>query len=146
MNSRIPRRKPLLTVACLATTLVASIAHAGEIEADLQQAMQSGEDVSFIVQFADQLDPSTFPGIGKGKGVELASMLWALREQADSSQAAAVELLKGKGAKRLIQLWSINALAVTASPEAIQALAVLPEVDRIKLDDAVGKGGTSSNH
>lgn len=139
MNRRFPRRRlPLLTAAltgaCFAATLTTSTAHAAAIGADLQQAMLSGEDVTFIVQFVDQLDTDSFPGKGKGKGVELASMLWALRNHADSSQAAAVELLKGKGAKRLIQLWSINALAVTASPEAIRALAALPEVDGIKLD------------
>ena len=134
MNRRFPSRLSLITAACLAAALVTSTAQAGVIEANLQQAMKSGEDVTFIVQFADQLDPATFPGKGKGKGVELASMLWALRSQANSSQAAAVELLKGQGAKRLIQLWSINALAVTASPEAIEALAALSEVDSIKLD------------
>ena len=72
MNRRFPRRLPLLTAACLAATLatstVASMAHAGVIEADLQQAMQNGGDIEFIVQFSDQLDLSTFPGKGKGKG------------------------------------------------------------------------------
>lgn len=138
MNKRLPLRLSSLptaiTAACLAATLSTSTAQAGAIGPDLQQAMLAGDDVTFIVQFKDQLDTDTFPGKGKGKGVELASMLWALRNQADSSQAAAVELLKGKGAKRLVQLWSINALAGTASPEAIEALAALPEVDGIKLD------------
>ncbi len=137
MNKRFPGRLSLLTAACFVATLATSTAQAGVIEADLHQAMQAGGDVTFIVQFSNQIDPASFPGKGKGKGVELASMLWALRNQADSSQATAVELLKGKGAKRLIQLWSINALAATASPEAIQALAALPEVDGIKLDDTL---------
>ena len=134
MNKQFPRKDSLLAAACFAATLAVSTAQAGEIEADLQQAMLAGGDVNFIVKFTDQLDTDAFPGKGKGKGVELASMLRALRSQADSSQAAAIELLKGKGAKDLIQLWSINALAATASPEAIQALADLSEVDSIKLD------------
>lgn len=138
MKKRFQRRLPLLTAtlttACLVATLATSTVQAGEIEADLQQAMLSGEDVSFIIQFANQLDTDAFPGKGKGKGVELASMLWALRNQADSSQAAAVKLLKGRGAKDLIQLWSINALAATASPDAIQELAALSGVGKIKLD------------
>lgn len=138
MNKRLPLRLSSLptaiTAVCLAATLSTSTAQAGAIGPDLQQAMLAGDDVTFIVQFKDQLDTDTFPGKGKGKGVELASMLWALRNQADSSQAEAVELLKGKGAKRLVQIWSINALAGTASPEAIEALAALPEVDGIKLD------------
>ena len=119
---------------CLAATLVAATVQAGEIEADLQQAMQSGGDVDFIVQFTDQLDLSAFPGKGKGKGMQLAALLWALREQADASQGVAVELLQASGASKIIQLWSINALAATASPAAVQQLADLPEVGSIKLD------------
>lgn len=137
MKKLIPLTRSILTTACLATTLLTSMAQAGVIEADLQQAMQAGGDVRFIVQFDDQLDLSAFPGKGKGKGVQLASMLWALRNQADSSQADAVEILQGKGARRLIQLWSINALAATASPEAVQALAALSGVNSIKLDDTL---------
>jgi len=134
MNKRFPLKLSLLSAACLAATLVTSNAQAGVIEADLQQAMQSGGDVRFIVQFADQVDLRSFPGKGKGKGVKLASMLWALRSQADASQADTVELLKGKGAKRLIKLWSINGLAATASPDAVQAIAGLSGVKNIKLD------------
>jgi len=137
MKKLIPLTRSILTTACLATTLLTSMAQAGVIEADLQQAMQAGGDVRFIVQFDDQLDLSAFPGKGKGKGVQLASMLWALRNQADLSQADAVEILQGKGARRLIQLWSINALAATASPEAVQALAALSGVNSIKLDDTL---------
>ena len=134
MKLRLHGRLPLLTTACLAAALAASVVQAGIIEDDLQQAMQSGGDVRFIVQFAEHLDLTTFPGKGKGKGGQLASMLWALRNQADSSQADALELLKGSGARRFIQLWSINALAATASPGTVQALAALPEVESIKLD------------
>ena len=134
MKTRFHRKLSLLSAACLAAMLTTANSHAGEIDADLQQAMQAAGDVQFIVEFADQLDLSSFPGKGQGRGVEKASLLWALREQADSSQAFALEMLKGRGAKRLIQLWSINALAATASPDAIEDLAALPEVSRIKLD------------
>lgn len=139
--SRRLSKLSLLSAACFAATLAASIvistAHAGVIKEDLQQSMKKGGDVRFIVRFSDQLDPASFPGKGKGKGVQLATMLWALRNQADVSQAEAVKMLQGKGAKRLIQLWSINALAVTANPEAIRALANLSEVDSIQLDDTL---------
>ncbi|MCW8830995.1 MAG: S8 family serine peptidase [Gammaproteobacteria bacterium] len=130
MSWRLFHRLPLLIMACLAS----STAQAAVIEVDLQQAMQAGGEVQFIVQFADQLDLSSFPGKGRGKGVQLASMIWALRNQADASQADAVELLKGRGARRLIKLWSINALAATAGPDVVQALAALPGVRNIKLD------------
>jgi bacillopeptidase F len=61
-------------------------------------------------------------------------MLRALRNQADLSQADAIQLLQGKGARQLIQLWSINALAATASPDVVQALAALSGIENIKLD------------
>ena len=130
-------RLPLVLAACLSTTLTAATAQAGEIDADLLQAMQTGGDVDFIVQFSDQLDLSTFPGQGQGKGLELSALLWALRDLADTSQSDAVELLRANGASRLIQLWSINALAATASPAAVQQLEALPEVDSIKLDSSL---------
>jgi bacillopeptidase F len=130
------RRIPALAAA-VAAALASGAAQAGEIDADLQQAMQTGGDVDFIVQFTDQLDLSAFPGQGQGKGMQLAALLWALRNQADASQGSAVELLQGSGASRLIQLWSINALAATASPAAVQALAALSEVDSIKLDSTL---------
>lgn len=130
MGRRLFCRLLLLLVTCLAT----STAQAAVIESDLQQAMQAGDDVSFIVQFADRLDLSSFPGKGRGKGVQLASMLRALRNQADLSQADAIKLLQGKGARQFVQLWSINALAATASPEAVQALAAMSGIQNIKLD------------
>lgn len=110
---------------------------AGVIEPALQQAMQGGEEVSFIIHFEEQLDLSAFPGRGKGKGLELASLLWALRNQADSSQAEAIELLKVRGVKRLIQLWSINGLAATAYPAVIEEVASLQGVGDIVLDTAL---------
>ena len=98
--------------ACLGTFMLAATAQAGQIDADLWQAMQNGGDVDFIVRFNDQLDLSRFPGNAKGKGMQRSALLWALRDQADVSQSDAFRLLRASGAKRLIQLWSINALAV----------------------------------
>ena len=142
MKRRLPREWPLiilhlLIAIYLGVVLANSKAHAATIDTDLQQAMQAGGEVRFIVQFADRVDVSSFPGKGKGKGVQLVSMLWALRKQANVSQADAVKLLKTRGAKRLIQLWSINALAASASPGVIQALAALPGVQAVKLDDTL---------
>lgn len=137
MKRRLHNRLSVISAACLAAALACTAAQAGEIQADLQQAMQSGGDVDFIVQFSDQIDLDAFPGQGQGKGVQLAALLWALRAHAETSQAAAVDLLKRKGARRSIQLWSINALAATADQDTIQELADLPEVDSIKLDSTL---------
>jgi bacillopeptidase F len=136
MKARFHIRLSFLSAACLAATL-ASASHAASIGKGLQQAMKSGSDVSFIARFNNQFESDAFPGKGNGKGVQLAQMLRALREQADFSQADAVKLLKGRGAKRLVQLWSINALAGTASPEAIDALSKLPGVTTITLDSTL---------
>jgi hypothetical protein len=81
--------------ACLGITLAFSTAQAGQIGADLRQAMQAGSDVDFIVQFSDQVDLSSFPGQGKGKGMQRSALLWALKDQADASQSGAVELTPG---------------------------------------------------
>ena len=134
MGGRYFRRLLLLVMTCLTASMTTSSAQAAVIAADLQQAMQAGGDVRFIVQFADRVDLRSFKGKGRGKGKKLASMLRALRNQADLSQADTVKLLKGKRAKRMIKLWSINALAVTASPETIRALAAMPGIQNIKLD------------
>jgi len=123
-----------ILLSILAAPLLAGTVQAGVIEADLQRALDSGGEVAFIVQFIDRVDLSAFPGQGQGRGMQLAALLQALRDQADGSQVAAVELLQGRGATRLVQLWSINALAATASPETVQALADLTEVESIKLD------------
>ena len=71
--------------------------------------MESGGEVAFIAQFHQGLDLDAFPGQGKGGGMQLAALLWALRNQADASQKTAVELLQAGGAKKITQLWSINA-------------------------------------
>ena len=131
-NKRLFRKLPLI-----AAMLASSVVQAAVVEEDLQQVMQSGGNIDFIVQFADQVDLSAFPGKGKGGGMQLAALLWALRNQADASQGTAVDILLASGASRIVQLWSINALAVTAKSDVIQNLAALPEVDSIKLDSTL---------
>jgi len=125
----------LFVIIYLVVTMATSTAQAAVIATDLQQAMYAGGEVRFIVQFADRVDLRSFRGKGKAKGKKLAGMLRALRKRADLSQAATIKLLKGKRAKRMVKLWSINAMAVTASPEVIQALAALPGVQNIRLDE-----------
>jgi bacillopeptidase F len=114
--------------------LIGNAAQAAEIEPALELALQSGREVPFIAQFSDQVDLDAFPGQGEGVGMQLAALLWALRNQADTSQQTAVELLQANGAKDIIQLWAINALAATASPDVIRELATLEEIQILKLD------------
>lgn len=107
---------------------------AAEIEPALNEAMKDGGDISFIVRFSDQVDLQALPARGEGRGIRIATLLLALRNQADFSQRDAVTLLREGGARRIVQLWSINALAATAGPEVIRSLAALPEVELITLD------------
>ena len=131
----------VVLAAFIGTSMLAATAQAGQIDADLRQAMQNSGDVDFIVRFSDQLDLSSFPGKGKGKGkakgMQRRALLWALKDQAGVSQSDAVKLLRASGAKRLTQLWSINALAVTANPAAIEQLAALPGVESVTLDSSL---------
>jgi len=130
------------TLATISLGLLAPwAAGAAEIERPLEEAMQGGHDVAFIARFADRVDLDALPGRGRGGGTQLAALLWALRHQAEVSQQGAVALLRKAGAKRIIELWSINALASTASPEAVRDLAALPEVERISLDATLAAPG-----
>ena len=110
---------------------------AATMTAEVQQAIQDGKDVAFIVRFSERVDLEAFPGKGQGRGVELAALIQALRNTANASQGPAIAFLQGNGATRLVQLWSINALAVTAKADVIQQLLGLPGVDSIMLDATV---------
>ena len=118
-----------------------TVVGAAVVDPELEAAMQTGADVAFIAQFSERVDLGAFPGQGQGGGMQLAALLWALRNLADASQESAVELLKAGGANRIIKLWSINALAATASPDVVRELAALPEVETIKLDATLAAPG-----
>jgi serine protease AprX len=110
---------------------------AATMTAGVQQAIQDGKDVAFIVRFTEHVDLGAFPAKGQGRGVDLVALIQALQNTANASQGTAIAYLQGNGVKRLVQLWSINALAVTASADVIQPLLGLPGVDSITLDTSV---------
>ena len=112
-------------------------AYAGDIAPGLEQAMQNADELSFIVHFSDKLDLDAFPGRGKAKGLDRAAMIKALRSHAKDTQAKARNILKRKGAGRVVPLWSINAMAVTATPEVLRELAALPEVAKVTPDETL---------
>lgn len=127
----------LLLYGMLSATLYGQGLQAGAIAPELQQAIQNGKDVAFIVRFSGHVDLGAFHVQRPGGGVELADLIEVLRNTANASQGTAIAYLQGNGAKRLVQLWSINALAVTARADVIQPLLGLPGVDSIALDASV---------
>jgi len=122
------------STAGTALLVVVAGARAGVIAPDLLTAMEAGGDVPFIARFAERAAADTLPGKGQGRRAALESLIVGLRSTADASQQLARDLLQRQGAKRIVQLWSINALAGTASPEAIEALAALPGIESIGPD------------
>jgi bacillopeptidase F len=127
----------LLLYAMATVSLWGQGLQAATMTSELQQAVKEGEDVAFIVRFAERVDLGAFHAQGRGRGVELAALIQALRNTANASQGPAITFLQGAGAKRVVQLWSINALAVTAKADVIQQLLGLPGVDSISLDATV---------
>lgn len=128
------RQNTRICIAALALLVLAGSASAATIEPALEEAIQRGGDIPFIVQFREQVELQALPSAKGQSGVPLSELITALREQADRSQQNARNLLMAGGARRIIQLWSINALAVTANAQMINALAALPEVESITLD------------
>jgi bacillopeptidase F len=127
----------LLLYAMVTVSLWGQGLQAATMTPELQQAIKDGEDVAFIVRFAERVDLGAFQTQGRGKGGELAALIQALQNTANASQGPAIAFLQGAGAKRVVQLWVINALAVTAKADVIQQLLGLPGVDSISLDATV---------
>jgi len=133
MKTNLARTALAVALCGLIAPWRAGVAAAG-IDPALQMALEDGGDVAVIVRFAGGVDLGSLPGKGQGRGLELAALIRALRSAADASQRGAVELLRAGGARRIVELWSINALAATAGPDVIRALAELPQVESIALD------------
>ncbi len=94
------------------------------------------QSVSVIVTLKDQ---TQVRGItGRDRGDKLTRLLRALHTTADLGQQIIRLYLAGEKSRGQVSiyqpLWIINAIAVTASPAVIQALAARPDVARIDLD------------
>lgn len=106
---------------------------AASISADLQEAMNTGADVSYIVKFREKAVLPTYSNLRNVTGRERREILRELRLQAYNSQQSVREILKNR-VKKMTSLWSVNALSATSSPEVIDEIAVDPEVESITLD------------
>jgi len=134
----IPKpRFVLLLYTMLSVVLWVQGSQAAVISPELQQAIQAGKEVSFIIRFSDHVDLQALQLQVQGKSSKRAELLQTLKNTTTASQGSIVEFLQGAGAERVVQLWSINALAVTARAEIIQQLLGFPGVDSISLDATV---------
>lgn len=111
----------------------------------LQQAIDAGQEVSFIVRFTERVDVGEFNAQGQGKGLERAALLRALKNTANASQGRVYAVLRRAQATRVVQLWAINALAATASADVIPELLSLPEVESITFDAIVAGSNSEAS-
>jgi len=155
----ISPRVSLAALLCFA----ASIATAGEIDADLQSqidAMSSSDEVAVIVRFDETLDLKEFrkefskrlqemypdPKERKlhRKALKRALLLQQLQQRSAASSQAVEGWLNGRGASKQRSLWAINALAVTVPSELVADLAAFPNVSKVSSDAVVQGPGPGS--
>jgi serine protease AprX len=106
----------------------------GSLGPKLQAALAAsrGENVAVIVTLADQVDPASFQG--PGKGLLRAAMVQALHANAAATQGPVRQLLEEQGVTGVVSLWATNAVAARVPPGLVHALAALPGVASVKFD------------
>ncbi len=135
-------RSTLASVLFLAPLAVAGDVVAPELRAALSAAAP-GERVAAYLVMSDQLGLQPVQAATRGlHGRPLrAAVAKLLQEHAARSQAqvrAVLEAAAAQGeASRVEPLWMGNALQFEAQPKVVEALAVLPGVDRVRLQAPV---------
>lgn len=106
------------------------------IDPDLQDRldrMNAGETISVIVHLSDQADLGL--GAGRARAQRLSSVVRALQNKAQSSQASLLTLIRSLHAQSQItsfrSFWIFNGFEVTGTRQAIETLAGRPDVARI---------------
>ncbi len=101
---------------------------AGVIHPELQPALSGSEPVEALVVFSDQVD--LLPLKNRMTYHEMAELK---RTVARTTQKRALELLRSSAGVEIWQsFWIVNALYVKATPDVIQNLAALPEVEIVR--------------
>lgn len=112
--------------------------HAAAVDARLQSILADAggaETIPVIVTFRNGVEFSRLPA--GPRHLRRAELVRTLKSRASAAQAPAREFLRGRGVGPIKDLWIINGLAVTASPETIQALAARPEVQSLRYDEVI---------
>ena len=120
---------------CILIPWTTANAQIGKITPELQKTLQSShpeEEVSVIITLSDKADIRPFKGMPKP--FRRAGILRALKNKADLTQRPLMVFLEGRRAKKIKSLWLTNGMAVTVKADVIHELAVLPEVESIRLD------------
>jgi hypothetical protein len=93
------------------------------------------DEVAIIIEFLNKVDTELFGN--PQLDVRRTALIEDLQTTADISQASVAALLAGSGARNIRQLWIVNSLAATVPAFLVDALALWPEVARIKLDTLI---------
>ncbi len=110
---------------------------AAVISSDLRgrlDTLDPSETVPIVIVFEENVDLEEFrPERGSAE-----SMIRALRDEAERSQARTLSLLGDSGyTGRLTRFWIINAAALDADASLVETLALVPEIARIDVDAPV---------
>lgn len=100
------------------------------------------DEISVIIRFKDKTDLSRFKD--KNRNTRRVKIFNEVKRKADISQTNARRFLANK-TKKTRGLWMINALAVTASAEVINAVSYLPEIESITQDRFLNVSQTTAS-
>lgn len=117
---------------------------AGEISPQLQAKLgqlQTNEEVSVLISFADQLNLAQFKT--QKKNQRRININTTLREKAKNSQAEVKNFLQKNNGRNIKSLWISNSLATTVPTHVIDTIAGLPGVTQVILDGIVNIPGTT---
>jgi len=131
--------KPItIGIFLLLTVFMGAYARAGGIDPELESTLQTAkpdQDIPVILTLNDRVDLSAFKDTDRR--LRTTKMIKALKSKANASQQALRTLLINNKAQRIRQLWLINGMAFIANSAVIREIAILPGVERIRLDQTV---------
>ncbi len=126
------------SVALAGLLVGAQPAAAGTLSAELETVLasaQPGQELSVIVNFVDTSNVRSFRAFKRK--IRRSTIVRALRQQAEESQAEVRDFVTFRGGRKLRQLWIQNSLAMIAPAELIEEIATLKGVESIRLDAVV---------
>ncbi|WP_328907670.1 S8 family serine peptidase [Streptomyces sp. NBC_00234] len=106
-----------------------------KVEPELLGQLQKEKKVTFWVEFGRDADLRA-AAKARTKTEKATAVLAAKKQQAKTSQANAVKLLKSAGVDHT-SFWINNSLQVVGGKELVDKLAALPEVAQINSDEAI---------
>jgi bacillopeptidase F len=130
--------KLTLAFFCILILWTTANAQIGKITPELQKTLQSSrpeEEISVIIALSDKADIRPFKGMPKP--LRRSGIIETLKNKADLTQRPLMAFLEGRRAKKIKSLWLTNGIVATATADVIHELAILPEVESIRLDAVI---------